>query len=219
VDPVPTHDAGTRLDQWYRSVSEPVARLIAPWRGVTPNRVSVAAFVAGGPVTAALVLTDHFVLAGIAYIISDLLDYVDGDVARAQGTMSERGDILDGILDRLTDFMSLASLLLRGSGVVGDEPMSAAGIGVPSSTVVILVGVAALCGSVMPSYIRALAVANGARTAQSIGGRGTRNRIVYVGLLVAQPLWTLGVIAVLAWVATVHRGVVSFSSAAPGRRS
>jgi hypothetical protein len=58
-------------------------------------------------------------------------------------------------------------------------------------------------------YIRAKAEAEGKRSVQSIGDRGWRNRILVVGLLVGQPLWTLGAIALVANVAAVQRMVVA----------
>jgi phosphatidylglycerophosphate synthase len=202
-----TQDLGTKLDEFYRrKVSEPVARQLAPHGWVTPNRVSLAAFLAGGIVTPALILHERLLAAGMAFLVSDFLDYVDGDVARAQRTASPEGDILDGILDRFTDFFSLSALMIFAMGLFSESgPPVAAAIGVPDSKVALLVGLAAIFGSMMPSYIKAVATANGRRTTQSIGGRGTRNRLLIVGLLLGQALWTLVVIAVAANAATLHR--------------
>jgi phosphatidylglycerophosphate synthase len=216
-DALGTHDAGTKLDQLYRSVTVPIARYLARYAWVTPNRVSLSAFVAGGIITPVLILAQDLWMAGVAFILSDLLDYLDGDVARAQGTTSPEGDILDGVLDRYTDYFSLAALTIVTAGVLSDfEPLVAAGIGVPDARIALLIGLAALLGSMMPSYIQAVTIANGKRTIQSIGGRGTRNRLLFAGLLLGEPLWTLAIIAVVSNAATIHRTM--FSVRRPDRR-
>jgi phosphatidylglycerophosphate synthase len=200
-----THDPGTRLDQLYRRVTEPLAARIARYRWVTPNRVSVAAFVAGGVAAPALISRGHPRAAGVAFYLSDLLDYLDGDVARAQGTMSARGDVLDGILDRYTDLLCIGAMSLAAAGAFGDDSGTAAFIGTPNARVAWPVGLAALIGSLMPAYIQALAVANDRGTIQSIGGRGTRNRVVFAGLLAGEPFWSLVIIALLSNLAALHR--------------
>lgn len=200
---MPVHDDGTKLDQAYRRISKPIAAWLARYPFVTPNRVSVASFLAGGVVAPALVVSDRLRPAGFAYYVSDLLDYLDGDVARAQGTSSTRGDVLDGILDRYTDLLCAAALTLAASGVNDRRPASL--VGEPSRNGILVLGLAAAIGSLIPSYVHALAVANGRRTTQSIGGRGTRNRVIILGLLTRQPFWTLVVLASLSNVAAIHR--------------
>ena len=210
-----THDVGTKLDQLYRRVTVPCARWAAGIPGVTPNRVSIAAFLAGGVATPVLLLTGRPRAAGMAFVLSDLLDYLDGDVARAQGTASAQGDILDGILDRYTDLMCVGAMTLSVSGVLGVSDQDTAGrASQPGPRLGMTVGIAAIIGSLLPSYIQALSVANGRKTVQSIGGRGTRNRIVFAGLLARQPFWALVAIAVLGNAAAVHRASHVLRSAA-----
>jgi CDP-diacylglycerol--glycerol-3-phosphate 3-phosphatidyltransferase/archaetidylinositol phosphate synthase len=200
-----THDAGTRLDQIYRHVTEPLARQVARLSWVTPDRVSLAAFACGGVAAPILIACKKLRAAGVAYILSDLLDYLDGDVARAQGTASARGDVLDGVLDRYTDVLCVGTMSLFVTGLLGDDRPAAALLGPPGPRVGSVVGLAAIIGSLMPSYVQALAVANDRPTVQSIGGRGTRNRVIFTGLLAEEPFWTLVAIAVLSNIASVHR--------------
>lgn len=192
---------GTALDRLGRHLSEPVARRLANIAGVTPNRLSACAFAVGGVLTPGLILSGRLRVAGLTQLLGDYFDYLDGDVARAQGTMSVQGDVLDGILDRYTDFFTLSSMLIHISktspAVLGArraklEPVS-------------VVGFLALLGSMVPSYVQAVSVASGAPTILSIGGRGTRSRIVALGLLCGRPLWGLGSIAVLSNIGAVHR--------------
>lgn len=205
-----THHPGTALDQLYRHVTVPLARRLARVPGVTPNRVSLAAFAAGGVAAPLLVAGRRLRAAGAVFALSDLLDYLDGDVARAQGTASAQGDILDGILDRYTDFFCISALSLFAGGVLGGEEhprgAAAARAGQDGHTA-LLVGFAAMIGCLLPSYVQALAVANGQRTVQSVGGRGTRNRIIFLGLLARRPFWSLTAIALLSNATTVHRAV------------
>lgn len=202
-----THDAGTKLDQLYRRLTEPLAKKLASVPAVTPNRISLAAFAAGGLAAPLLVFARRPRTAGLAFLVSDLLDYVDGDVARAQGTMSARGDILDGILDRYTDFFCLSAICLAVVGRLREDQQQTAFICAPNQRVVSIVGLAAIIGSMMPSYVQALAVANGRRTVQSIGGRGTRNRVIFAGLIAGQPFWTLVTVALLSNIAAIHRSL------------
>lgn len=211
-----THDDGTVLDQMYRHVTRPLAAKLAPYRFVTPNRVSVAAFVAGGVIAPLLISRDRLRAAGLAFVVSDMLDYLDGDVARAQGTMSTGGDILDGILDRYTDVLCLGAMTVASAGGFRRRRRGGpAPVRQPGGRIAAVVGLAATVGSVMPSYIKALAVANGhAGTVQSIGGRGTRNRVIFTGLLARDCFWTLATIGFLSHAASLHRAASTLAVAA-----
>jgi len=207
-----THDAGTSLDQLYRYVTEPAGRFLAAFHWITPSRVSAASFLAGGVCTPILILTHPLWMAGIAFAASDFLDYLDGDVARAQGTTSREGDILDGILDRYTDFMTVSALIYLTTRQTGIEDLLLRDIRFLTPPVVFIVGLAALLGSLLPSYVKAVTIANGKRTVQSVGGRGTRNRVIFLGLLVSQATWILLILAVLGNIAAVHRTFRSIQS-------
>jgi phosphatidylglycerophosphate synthase len=211
-----THDDGTTLDQMYRHVTRPLAVKLAPYRFITPNRVSIAAFVAGGLAAPLLIAQSRLRAAGLAFVVSDMLDYLDGDVARAQGTASTTGDILDGILDRYTDFLCLGAMTMASAGGFRKHGLrKPAFIRQPSSRLAQVVGAAAMIGSVMPSYIKALAIANGQQgTVQSIGGRGTRNRVIFTGLLAGDTFWTLAVIGFLSNATSLHRAASTMAAAA-----
>ncbi len=44
------------------------------------------------------------------FVCGDILDYLDGDVARRQGTACAAGAIFDAVLDRYTDFLVIGAL-------------------------------------------------------------------------------------------------------------
>ena len=119
--------------------------------------------------------------------MGDILDYLDGDLARTQGTGSREGAIFDAVLDRYTDFLVIGTLVY----VTGDSAL--------------LVGLAALLGAMLTPYIRAKTEAQGKNSVNTVGERGWRNRIMVVGLLLGQPFWTMAAIAVVANFSALHR--------------
>jgi phosphatidylglycerophosphate synthase len=169
--------------------------------------VSVAAFLFGGIASPALVLRGRLTLAGLAYLLGDVLDYLDGDVARAQGTASQTGDILDGVLDRYTDILTAGSMTVASVRAAKGGPQRAAAAGWCASV-----------GVVLPSYVQAVAFANGRQTVHSIGGRGTRNRITWVSLICRRPLYGLLANAFLSHVAAAHRAVHVLSQPEPAQQ-
>ena len=74
-----------------------------------------------------------------------------------------------------------------------------------ASGTVLIIGLAALLGSMLTAYVRAKTEAEGKGSLSTIGDRSWRNRILIVGLLVSQPIWTLGAIAVVANFSAIHR--------------
>ena len=192
-----------RFDAIVRRLSGPVAVCLAKRRVVTANRVSLLGLFFGGVAAPALVLSDRLLLATSAFLLGDFADYVDGDVARAQGTASNRGDILDGIIDRYVDASILLAMTLHASGLVGaSEPPTVFGVG---RWFIVVAGLLAMFGAIMPSYVRAVASANGITTPESIGGRGTRNAIVVVGLALGLPAEGLLLVALAGNGGALHR--------------
>ena len=102
-------------------------------------------------------------------------------------------------------------LTLQALDVVGGSSRSMAGFGHPPSWTIAVTGALAIFGAIMPSYVRAVASANGRSTPESVGGRGTRNRVIVVAILVAQPAWGLVIVALLANAAALHRVAVSLA--------
>ncbi|MBW6435510.1 CDP-alcohol phosphatidyltransferase family protein [Actinoplanes hulinensis] len=94
-----------RRDSWWTVwLVDPVAvhlvRLIAPWRWVTPNRLSLLAFGVG--LGAAACFWAGWLIAGaLLFHVAFLIDCLDGKIARLNGTGSVFGVWLDYIFDRL----------------------------------------------------------------------------------------------------------------------
>src|SRR3982751_278845 len=95
-----------------------------------------------------------FFSAGIALIVANLFDMLDGQVARLSGRVTRFGGFLDSSLDRLSDMVVFVGLMVFYARVT-DDPTSLA-YGQHSTLNVFLAG-AAMMGSVMVSYASARA--------------------------------------------------------------
>ena len=144
--------------------------------------------------------------AGILVALGDILDYLDGDVARRQGTVSREGAIWDAVLDRYTDFFVIGALTYLTAAVLeGHADYFIGELNIMTSKTALLVGLAALMGSMLTPYVRAKSEAEGKSSVATFGERAWRNRALVVGLLLSQPIWTLGVIALITNFSVVHR--------------
>ncbi len=97
---------------WLRvvdGIASPLARA-----GVPADAVTV-----GGAVLACLSVpaaaTDQGVLAGVAVLLSGLVDGLDGAVARASGSSSAHGAVLDRAADRVGEVAAGVALVLLGA--------------------------------------------------------------------------------------------------------
>ncbi len=107
---------------------------------VTPNQVSLASFLLA--VLSGLLFYMHqWVLAGVLAEIASIVDGVDGELARARGVASPVGGFVDAVLDRFADASILFGLTLA---VYADWGLGA-----------LVVGMAALFGDLMVSYVHA----------------------------------------------------------------
>jgi archaetidylinositol phosphate synthase len=61
-----------------------------------------------------LVIIDNLTGAGIFILISGVLDFLDGAVAKAKGQVTQFGALLDRVTDRASDFLVMASLIATG---------------------------------------------------------------------------------------------------------
>ncbi|SDC02128.1 CDP-alcohol phosphatidyltransferase [Melghirimyces thermohalophilus] len=113
-----------RRDAWWTVLLvDPVAsRLVVPvanHTGITPNQISLAAFLLGGVAAGFFFLGDPVsLLAGaFLYHLSFLLDCMDGKIARLKGTGSVFGMWLDYMLDRFR-VVTCALALMGGQFVL-----------------------------------------------------------------------------------------------------
>jgi phosphatidylglycerophosphate synthase len=128
-----TPPPGRPREIWTRFTVDPLATPLAAWlarsRHVTPNRVTgVAILLAIGSATCFAL--DAYRLGGLLFILRFFVDCLDGKVARAQGTSSTRGAVLDLAADVGGIALVVASLswsLLRHDDVAQFVPVGLLG--------------------------------------------------------------------------------------------
>lgn len=95
------------MDWWYWLVDPIVGGLVA--LGITANGLTWSALVLGLGAGVALGF-GWFGLACLLATCSTVCDILDGQVARRTNTGSDRGELLDAVIDRYTEFAYLAGL-------------------------------------------------------------------------------------------------------------
>jgi phosphatidylinositol phosphate synthase len=189
-----------------RSAFEPIARALLR-AGVSPNAVTIAG--ASGVVLASVFLAarGYYIIATVVITLSCLLDVVDGAMARARGSASRFGALLDSTLDRVADgalFGSVAYFLFHSG-----------------QSLLAVVCLFSLVGGQVVSYVRARAQSLGFSCDVGIAERLERLVLIGIGGLLTgfgvawglgAALWLLAVltaITVVQRVVHVHRQAVA----------
>lgn len=175
------------LDRIVQFFTIKLARSLARFTWITPNRVTWVSAGIGGPLTGWLIIQEQFWLATALVVVSGLMDGLDGDIARERNLTSIEGGILDSVLDRYVDFFLITALILV------------------NPTEHLLVGLVALLGTTMVPYIRARSEVAGKSSIASIGSRATRIVLIILGLLTQQLFILLIALAIISNIAAVHR--------------
>jgi CDP-diacylglycerol--glycerol-3-phosphate 3-phosphatidyltransferase len=161
----------SRLEATRRLISgriaPPLARLLAR-TPLTPNALTWTGFVIT-VAAAALILTGHYLAAGIVVLLAGFFDMLDGALARLNGQVTRFGAVLDSTLDRLSEAVLLLALLY----VFARDGQAGWGL---------LCGLA-LLGSLMVSYLRARMEGLGLDCRAGLFTRPERVILVALGLL------------------------------------
>lgn len=183
------------MDRWWDALGRVVART-----GLTPNAVTWIGFVLSATNALAFTLHQNLIAYGLLVAVVELLDNVDGAVARVTGTSSRYGAYLDATTDRFKDVFILIAI-----GWV-------TGYWLPIAV--------AIAGSLITSYAAARAAMLGA---SDDGGRGLpdlferleRIGTICIGLVVTPfcpaifdhslLFWVLWFVAVMTQVTAVQR--------------
>jgi len=138
--------------------------------GVSPNAVTLASLATAIGAAVALAL-GHFAVGGWLYLLTGILDILDGRIARATGRESRAGAFFDSVIDRYAELAVFSGLAVYYR----------------SSPALVAVLLAAI-GSVMVSYVRARGEALGVDV--KVGTMQRPERLLYLGAVVAHsPLW------------------------------
>jgi phosphatidylglycerophosphate synthase len=179
-----------RFRQTYEQLSLPLGRMCMRL-GLSADMLtylSLALSVLAGY----LIAQRAFVWGVGAILLVGLADVLDGATARASGTASEYGTVLDHVTDRYAECMILGGVMLSGVVAPGWVLFS-------------------IFGMVMASYVRARAEATGKLASCNVGFAGRQEKL---GLLIAglllQPL--IPAWAPLGW-AVIAVGIASHITA------
>jgi CDP-diacylglycerol--glycerol-3-phosphate 3-phosphatidyltransferase len=137
---------------------------------LTPNAISITGLI-GNLIAAFLILQEHFVLAGVAFILGSVCDMFDGRYSRMSGKGTPFGAFLDSTLDRVEEGVVLAAV--------------AAWFAKQGNDVAVGATVIAVVGSYTVSYTRARAEALGVECKVGIASRAVRVVILSAGLVFA----------------------------------
>jgi phosphatidylglycerophosphate synthase len=117
--PIALAAKGEVVEEWvdlhfFRPLGFRLARALGP-TGATPDQVTVASLVLGLAAGHLLVYDSPLLnAAGVAlFVVSDVFDSADGQLARMRGTSTRFGRILDGVADNLRFINLYIHLLVR----------------------------------------------------------------------------------------------------------
>ena len=99
---------GVYLRNYFSWVIRPLWLLVNA-SGISPNAVTVLATMVGVG-SGAAAATGHFALAGWLFILSGILDTLDGKLARVRNRVTRAGAAFDSLLDRYADGAVLVGL-------------------------------------------------------------------------------------------------------------
>ena len=177
-------------------ISERLGHAVAR-TGLTPNALTLIGLLGmGGAATFAAY--GMFWQAGVVMLVAAFFDLLDGAVARATNNASDWGAVFDAVSDRLADFALLFGLLIWYSAAERFD-----------RTAIVLIGIA-LFGSMMVSYTRSKAGEFGVSIRSGLGTRLERVLILAIGLLSAQILPVLWLLAVLTNLTAFQRWFITW---------
>jgi CDP-diacylglycerol--glycerol-3-phosphate 3-phosphatidyltransferase len=178
-----------RLRVWFKWFLDPVGNFFNRL-GMTPIMMTILGL-AGNAVGAYFLARGQMTLGGWFVLLMTPIDALDGTMARLRGEPSDWGAFVDSVSDRYSELIILGGVLYHFLEA-GDK------LGAMLTFI-------AAAGSVLVSYVKARAES---LRFEAKGGILTRveRYLVLAPLLVAnQPVWAVGIIAVLANVTALQR--------------
>jgi phosphatidylglycerophosphate synthase len=137
-------------------------------------------------------------LGGLLAAAAQILDGVDGQVARLTGRVTLRGAFLDSVLDRYVDFSLIFGMLLY---CLRFSEGLHAGAFIISRSWLVLIAALAAAGASQVSYATARAGSlNLPYQRPELAGKGSRTTVIVVCGLLA-PLWIYSPLVALAYLA------------------
>ncbi|HUO46156.1 MAG TPA: CDP-alcohol phosphatidyltransferase family protein [Acidimicrobiia bacterium] len=166
---------------------QPIGRALARM-GATPQVLTLfglAVTITG----AGLIASGRLALGAGVALLGSAVDGLDGSVARAAGTASARGALLDAVADRVGEVAIFAGLAAAFA----------------ANTPILLLIVLSLGGSMLVPYLRAKAEAEGLDGRGGLMGRAERVLLVSAGLLIGLVEPMLWVLVIATWATVAWR--------------
>ena len=174
------------VEKINKKLTIPLSKAIKNVSFVTPDLLTITSFVAAGIIAPYLILKNSLTGAALFFYLGAILDSLDGDLARARGITSERGALLDAVLDRYTDLLVISAMIINRKDLL-------------------IWGLLAMIGVSLVPYIRAKGEALGKPPVPTFGSRDIRCAIITAGLLLKNVEVTLVVLAIISNLSAFHR--------------
>ena len=176
--------------------------------GMSPLSVSIAGLVITA-FSGLIIARGNLFFGAVVFLVGSAFDMLDGDLARLQGTVSERGAFLDSCFDRLGEAFLFAGL----TWYFANRPFGA------DATALVLI-TATVVGSLTTSYVRARAEGVGETCFVGFMQRTERVIILTIALLLGRwaivpVLWFLSV----ATLGTTVQRIIHVAAKLPGPRA
>ncbi len=178
-----------RLRVWFKWFLDPVGSFFNRL-GMTPIMMTILGL-AGNAVGAYFLARGQMTLGGWFVLLMTPIDALDGTMARLRGEPSDWGAFVDSVSDRYSELIILGGLLFYFLDI-GNETGA-------------MLTFAAAAGSVLVSYVKARAESLRFEAKGGILTRVERYLVLAPLLVVNQPLWAVGIIAVLANITALQR--------------
>ncbi len=194
----------TRDGPIARYINRPVSRWFSRYlvrTSVTPNQISLLSWMLSCIAAGLMAVSSYPALAagGALAQLASTVDGCDGEIARLKHSQSAFGGWFDAVLDRYADALLLFGLMWHEFAVTG-------------TNLSVVLGFAAVVGSFLNSYTADKYDGLMAQRLQGASyfrlGRDVRVFVIFLGAVLNQPLFTLGVVALVMNVEVVRRIVV-----------
>lgn len=173
---------------------QPIGRGLAKI-GMTPAMMTVLGLVVC-IVGAVVIATGRLAWGAVIVFLGSMLDGLDGAVARASNSVTDRGAFLDAACDRISEVAAFAGLAFAMDG----NPR------------ILLLIVVALGGAMLVPYMRAKAEASGYDGRGGLMGRAERILLFCLGLLTGWVEPMLWVFVVGVWITAFSRFWTTYRS-------
>ena len=187
----------SKLKKQFEEIAK---KLVSPLGnvGVSPNHLTVIGFLlsvaAGYSLMTWQESQERLIIGGILILVSGFIDALDGVLARSSGKVTRFGGFFDSVADRYSDSVVLSGLILGG---LCDT----------------LIGLFALIGSLMVSYSRSRAEAEGVKMA-GVGLAERAERMIFLALCAILSYWwypvmnwSVLILGILSHLTVVQRGL------------